>query len=312
MTRQAWVLFVAMCLLWGTPYLLIKVAVAELEPTFLVFARLMISALVLLPLAAARGALRAARKRWLILLVIAAFGIVAPFLLIAYGEEHITSSLAALLIAADPLFIVILALWFDKSERTSGWRLLGLCLGFVGVAVLLGVNLGGDAQAVLGGAMVLGAAVCYAVSALLVKRTSGVTPLGSTSVSLAMASVLLAPMALLNVPTRLPSLPVLASVVALGLVCTALAYVIYYSLIAEAGATRAALITYVNPAIAVILGVLILGEPVTITTIIGFALILLGCALSTNVQLPGFGKSKGATSTSRDRAFRAGLPPERI
>jgi len=281
LSRQAWILFAAMSLLWGTPYLLIKVAVAEIEPTFLVFARLVISAVVLLPLAAARGSLRAAGKAWPTLLTIAVAGIVVPFLLIAYGEQHITSSLAALLIAADPLFIVVLALWLDPSERATGWRLLGLGLGFVGVAALLGLNLGGDAQAALGGAMLLGAALCYALSALLIKRASGVRPLGSTSVSLAMASVLLVPFAALNVPHAMPSLPVLASLLALSLVCTALAYVIYFSLIAAAGATRAALITYVNPAVAVVLGVLILGEPVTVGTIGGFVLIIAGCVLST-------------------------------
>jgi drug/metabolite transporter (DMT)-like permease len=281
MTGRAWLLFAAMSLLWGTPYLLIKVTVAELEPTFLVFARLAMSAGVLLPLAAARGALRPARRQWRTLLTIAAMGIVVPFLLIAYGEQHVASSLAALLIAADPLFIVLLALWLDPSERAGGWRLVGLCLGFVGVAALLGLNVSGDALGILGSAMVLGAALCYAFSALLVKRASGVSPLGSTSVSLAMASVLLAPFAVFTLPAHAPSWPVLASLIALGLACTALAYVIYFSLIAAAGATRAALITYVNPAVAVVLGMLILGEPITVGTVVGFALIIAGCALST-------------------------------
>lgn len=270
-----------MSLLWGMPYLLIKVAVAELDPTFLVFARLAISALVLLPIAALRGSLRAARRQWRVLLSIAAAGIVLPFLLIAYGEQHITSSLAALLIAADPLFIVLLAVWLDSSEIAGGWRLLGLGVGFVGVAVLVGLNIGGDADGVLGAAMLLGAALCYAASALLVKRASGVSPLGSTSVSLSMAAVLLAPVAALHLPTQLPSPQTTASVLVLSIICTALAYVIYFNLIAAAGATRAALITYVNPAVAVVLGALILSEPITVGTVVGFALIIVGCALST-------------------------------
>ncbi len=270
-----------MSLLWGLPYLLIKVAVAEIQPSFLVFLRLGISALVLLPLAAASGALRAARTSWRVLLVIAAVGIALPFLLIASGEQHITSSLAALMIAADPLFIVVLALWLDPTERASGLRLLGLGLGFVGVAALLGLNLAGDAEGVLGAVMLLGAALCYAISALLVKRTRGVRPLGATSVSLAAAGVLLAPFALLAVPTSMPSPQALLSVLVLSVLCTALAYVIYFNLINAAGATRASLITYVNPAVAVILGVLILGEPITAGTVIGFLMILVGCALST-------------------------------
>ncbi|MDQ3810032.1 MAG: DMT family transporter, partial [Chloroflexota bacterium] len=251
---------------------------------FLVFARLAIAGGVLLPVAAARGVLRAAGARWPILLTIAAGGIVVPFLLIAYGEQHIPSSLAALLIAADPLFIVLLALWVDPAERASGWRLLGLLIGFLGVAAVLGVHLEGDPLAVLlGGGMVLGAALCYAVSALLVKRASGVSPLGATSLALAMACALLAPVAIWSVPARPPGWPVLGSLIALGLICTALGYVIYFSLIAAAGATRASLITYVNPAVAVVLGMLILGESITLGTLLGFLLIIVGCALSTDL-----------------------------
>ena len=193
--------------------------------------------------------------------MIATFSIALPFFLIAEGERYVTSSLAALLIAADPLFIVVLALRFDASERASPWRLLGLCIGFVGVAALVGLSLTGDPLEALGAAMVLGAALCYAVGALLVKRLAGIAPIGASAVTMTIASLVLLPFAAFSVPQTLPSPPVLASVIALGLVCTALAYVIYYSLIQEAGATRASLITYVNPAVAVILGVLILGEP---------------------------------------------------
>jgi drug/metabolite transporter (DMT)-like permease len=281
MSRRAWSLFVAMSLLWGLPYLLIKVAIAELDPGAIVFIRLALAVVVLLPLAAARGALNNARRRWRPLLTIAIVGIVAPFLLIAYGEQHITSSLAALLIAADPLFIVLFALRFDPAERASGMRLIGLCLGLVGVAVLLGLNLGGDAMGVLGAAMVLAAAACYAASVLVAKRLADVPPLGITAVTLSTALMLLAPLAAMSLPTQPLSWPVVSSLVALGLACTALAYVLYFNLIGAAGAVRGSLITYVNPAVAVVLGVLVLGEPVTPGTIVGFVLIIVGCALST-------------------------------
>jgi drug/metabolite transporter (DMT)-like permease len=283
MSRRAWALFVAMGALWGLPYLLIKVTVAELEPSLLVFLRLALAAAVLVPIAMAAHAFKGVRRRYRRLAVIAIVGIVLPFLLIAYGEQHITSSLAALLIASDPLFIVVLALPFDTSERPSGVRLIGLILGLVGVAVLFGLNVGGDALGLVGGAMVLGAAVCYAISALLVKTLSDVPKLGSVTVTLGMAAVVLAPIALLNPPTRAPGPVAIASLLTLGLVCTALAYVLYYTLIAEAGATRASLITYVNPAVAVGLGVVVLGEPLTTGTLAGFGLILLGCALATGV-----------------------------
>ena len=183
--------------------------------------------------------------------------------------------------------MVILALPFDASERPTGIRLIGLLTGLVGVAVLLGLDVGGDASGVLGGAMLLVASVCYAISALLVKGLRGVPMLGSVTTTLTVASIALLPAALVNVPTRMPSQGVIVSVVALGLVCTAIAYLLYYSLIAEAGATRASIITYVNPAVAVLLGVVILSEPLTFGTIGGFALIIVGCALSTGLLLPG-------------------------
>jgi len=275
-----------MCALWGLPYLLIKVAVAEVQPTLLVFVRLALAAVVLLPIAAATGSLKRVRKRWRRLLLVASLGIVLPFVLIAYGEQHITSSLAALLIAADPLFIVLLALAFDASERASGIRLFGLVLGLLGVAVLLGLDVGGDALGFVGAGMVLLAALCYAGSSLIVKRLADIPLLGSVAVTLSIASLLLAPVALLQLPDHVPSPSVLASLVTLGLVCTALAYVLYFALITEAGATRAAIITYVNPAVAVLLGVLVLGEPLTLGTVLGFGLIVLGCVCATGLLRP--------------------------
>jgi len=280
-TRRAWVLFAAMSALWGLPYLLIKVAVAELEPSLVVWVRLFVAALVLLPVAFKTGAFRNARRSAGRLVAVACIGIVLPFLLIAYGETHISSSLAALLIAADPLFIVLLALRFDPTERASGIRLIGLVLGFFGVAALLGLNPGGDALALLGAGMVLLAACCYGMSALLVKRLAHMPLLGSSTLTLTLAAVLLAPVGLHSLPAQAPSAAAVLSLVGLAIPCTAIAYVVYYSLIAAAGATRASLITYVNPAVAVLLGALVLGEPITLGTLIGFALIVAGCALST-------------------------------
>jgi drug/metabolite transporter (DMT)-like permease len=287
MTRRAWALFAAMGAVWGLPYLLIKVAVAELDPSVVVFIRLALSAAVLLPIARASGSLKRVRRRWRRLFLIASVGIVIPFLCIAYGEQHVTSSLAALLIAADPVFVVLLALVFDRSERAGGTQLIGLILGLVGVGVLFGLNVGGDALALLGGTLVLFAAVCYAFSALLVKDLADVPRLGSVSVTLTVAALLIAPFALVRLPQSLPHISVLASVVTLGLLCTAVAYIVYFSLIAEAGAARASLITYVNPAVAVLLGVLLLSEPLTLATILGFVLIVIGCGLSTGTPGPG-------------------------
>ena len=299
MSQRAWVLFVAISLLWGLPYLLIKVAIAEVEPAIIVFARVVVSAAVLLPLALAQGALQRVGRRWRTVLALSVLEIALPFLLIAYGEQHITSSLAGLLIAADPLFIVLLALQFDHSERASGVRFFGLCLGFAGVVALLGLNPGGDALGVLGGAMVLLAAVCYAVGALLIKRVSDIPPLGSVAASLSIATVWLAPMAAVTLPSAVPSVATLVSLLALGLACTALGFLVYFSLIAAAGATRASLITYVNPAIAVALGVAVLNEPITLATLVGFGLIIGGCWLSTRAAEAPAGERRLAGAGER-------------
>jgi drug/metabolite transporter (DMT)-like permease len=276
-------LFVAISLIWGLPYLLIKVAVSELEPAVVVCLRAGIAVLVLLPVALARGALGPIRSRWRAVLLLATVEIVGPFLLITYGEQHVTSSLAGILIAADPLFVALLALRFDASERATRRSLIGLCIGLVGVATLLGFSPGGDALGLLGGAMVLLAALSYAGGALVIKRAfSDIPPLGSVTASLGVATLVLVPVAATRWPDTLPSATVIASLFALSVICTAVAFLTYFSLIAEVGATRGSLITYVNPAVAVVLGVLILGEPVTLATLAGFALILVGCWLSTS------------------------------
>jgi drug/metabolite transporter (DMT)-like permease len=305
MTRRGWWLFLAISLLWGLPYLLIKVAVAELDPVLLVFLRAGIAAVVLLPVALANGALKAMLPRWRAVVLLAGVEIVGPFLLIAYGEQHITSSLAGILIAADPLFIALLALKFDASERATRRGLVGLCVGLVGVATLLGLSPGGDALAPLGGAMILLAALSYAGGALVIKRAfSDIPPLGSVAASLSLAALVLLPLATTRLPQAPPSATAIASLLGLSIVCTAIAFLTYFSLIAEAGATRAALITYVNPVVAVILGVLILGEPVTLATLAGFALIVFGCWLSTT---PAARQASAEPATRIASASRSGF-----
>jgi drug/metabolite transporter (DMT)-like permease len=287
MTRRAWLLFATVSLLWGVPYLFIKVAVAEVPPVTVVFVRVALAAALLAPVAARRGTLRGLHGRLLPLLVLSLTEITVPFMLISMGEQRITSSLAGLLIAAMPLFVALLALRFDAAERVSGSRLLGLLLGIGGVAVLLGVDLGGDLRQVAGGAMVLLATLCYASSTLLVKRFfSDVPMLGVVTVATAIASLLLAPFALALTPTRLPSPNVVLALVALGVLCTAAGLLSYFALIVEAGPSRAAIITYMNPAVAVALGVAVLGEPLTGGIVVGFLLVLVGSWLSTRRPAP--------------------------
>jgi drug/metabolite transporter (DMT)-like permease len=288
MTRKGWILFIAMSVIWGIPYLFIKIAVLELNPAVVVFARVGIAALVLIPIAIYQGVLLPLRKKWLILVGLACVQIILPFLLISFGEQHITSSLTSLLIAADPIFVALLALRFDPGERVTGIRALGLLIGIVGVAVLLGFDAGGDEQKLLGAVMVLLAALGYAIGALLVKRpTFAAMPrLGLVTTMLLISTIVLFPYAALHLPTKIPSLQVIISLFVLGLICTAVAYLIYFALIAEVGASRSTVITYVNPAVSVFLGVMLLSEPLNASIIIGFLLILLGSWLSTSGFIP--------------------------
>ena len=296
MTRKGWPLFIAMSVIWGIPYLFIKIAVRELDPAVVVFARVGIAALVLLPIAARRGMLRPLRERWLMVAALALVQIVGPFLLISYGEQHIASSLTSLLIAADPLLVVLFALRFDASERVNGPRLIGLLIGMIGVVTLLGLDVGGDAQRLLGAIFVLLAAAGYAASTLLIKRPAiaSLPTLGVVTVECITATIVLLPLALTRLPNKLPSIGVIASLLVLGLICTALAYLIFYALVAEVGAGRAAVITYVNPAVSVFLGVTLLAEPLNAAIIVGFLLILLGSWLSTGGVLPPVGRLFGA------------------
>ncbi len=284
MTRKGWILFIAMSVIWGIPYLFIKIAVLELNPAVVVFARVGIAALVLIPIAIYQGVLQPLRKKWLILAGLACVQIVLPFLLISFGEQHITSSLTSLLIATDPIFVALLALRFDPGERVTGIRSLGLLIGIVGVAVLLGFDVGGDEQKLMGAVMVLLASLGYAIGALLIKRpTIAALPrLGLVSYMCLTSSIVLLPFAASQLPSKLPGPQTIISLLVLGLICTAIAYLVFFALIAEVGPSRATVITYVNPAVSVFLGVLLLSEPLNASIIIGFLLILLGSWLSTS------------------------------
>ena len=288
MTRKGWILFIAMSVIWGIPYLFIKIALLELTPGVVVFARVGIAALILMPIAIYQGVLRPLRKRWLVLVGLACVQIVGPFLLISFGEQHITSSLTSLLIATDPILVALLALRFDPGERVTGLRLVGLLIGIVGVAVLLGFDIGGDGQKLFGAAMVLLASLGYATSALLIRRPtiSALPNLGVVSVLCLTSTIVLLPLAVLQFPNKIPDPEVIASLLVLGLICTAVAYLIFFALIAEVGASRGTVITYVNPAVAVFLGVTLLGEPLNAAIIVGFLLILLGSWLSTSGVIP--------------------------
>ena len=218
--------------------------------------------------------------RWLAAFAVAEM--VVPFPLIAMGEQHVDSSLAAILIATAPLFVALLALRFDATERAGGRRLVGLMLGLLGVVALVGVDFAGRRDELFGAAAILTAALCYAVGPMILKRhLADLDPRASMGASLVLAAVLLAPAAALDPPTAWPTPIATFSLLGLGLLCTAAALVFFGALIAEVGAGRALVVTYVNPVVAVVLGMVILGERPRAGAVAGLVLILVGSWLST-------------------------------
>jgi drug/metabolite transporter (DMT)-like permease len=269
-----------MSVIWGIPYLLILVAVRDLSPAVLVLGRTTIAALLLLPIAAARGELRPLKGHWMPLLVFAAIEIAIPWVLLGTAEQHISSSLTALLIAAVPLVGAVIARTSGDRERLGRSSLFGLLLGLVGVGAIVGLNLEG--AGVLPLSEVALVAVCYAVGPVILQRYLADLPaLGVISASLAVTAVAFVPFALVSLPRETPPWSAIWSVVALAVVCTAIAFVLFFALIAEVGPVRATVITYVNPAVAALLGVAILDEHFTLGMALGFALVLVGSALAT-------------------------------
>ena len=282
MTWRGWVVFAALGIIWGLPYFFIKVAVQEVSPFALAFVRVLLAALILMPIAWRRGALRSLAKHKA---PIVAFGLIEfaiPFSLISLGERWISSSVTGILIAMVPLSIALIQRFFGIREALGGRRIAGLVVGFVGVAALLGT---GPISGVLGWAGVgcmLVSTLCYAVGPLIIQRhMHGLDSIGPLAASLGVASAILLIPAALEIPSSLPSANALASIAVLGILCTAVAMLLMFYLVRHAGASRASVITYINPVVATLLGVLVLDEHLGIGGFIAFALILLGSWLAT-------------------------------
>jgi len=269
-----------MCVLWGIPYLLIKVAVAEVSVAVLVFARTALGALVLLPLAARPGAVTVVRAHWRALLVFALVEIIGPWALLSDAERVLDSSLTGLLVAAVPIIAVLAGRLAGDTERLGPLRWTGLGLGLAGVALLAAPHVNAGSGFAIG--EVLFVAVGYAVGPIIAARKLGEVPnMLVTASCLGFAALVYLPPALLTMPAALPAPEVLLALAGLGLLCTAAAFVLFFELIGEVGPTRAVVFTYVNPAVAVAAGVLLLGEPLTATVLAAFVLILLGSVLAT-------------------------------
>ena len=283
MSARAWLLFATVSVVWGVPYFFIKVAVDDgVPPAFVAWSRLALAALVLLPLAARRGVLSGLRERWKPIAAYMVCEMAVPFVLIAEGEQHVSSSLTAILIASMPLMVALLSLPFAAADRPTGIRLVGLFIGLAGVIALLGIDVAGERDELIGAALILVATLCYAIAPMIVDRSlTDLDPLGPVTASVVLASLVLLPAALIAPPDEVPPAEALGSIVALGLLCTALALILFFRLIAEAGPSRASLITYFNPLVAVLLGVLVLDETLGAASLAGLALILAGSWLAT-------------------------------
>ena len=280
MSRRGWVLFTLVGVIWGVPYLLIKVADGGVSVPVLVFARTAIGALLLLPLAARRREIGAALAHWRWLAVFALVEVILPWAFLSDAEHHLASSLAGLLIASVPILGAILAMLTRDCDRLTAVRWAGLGLGLGGVALLAGPTAGGgDAWAVT---EVLLTALGYATGPLIASRKLASAPsLGTNAVCLTFAALVYSPFAALAWPHAVPSANVLASIATLGVVCTGAAFVLFFALIGEVGPARATVITYVNPAVAVGLGVAVLGERLTPAIAASFVLILAGSYFAT-------------------------------
>jgi len=276
--------------IWGIPYLFIKIAVGELSPASLVFLRTAIGTVLLLPLAATRKDLAPLARHWKWILVYTAVEVAAPWFLLSDAERRISSSLTGLLIAATPSLGAILAWATSGQDRLDRRRIVGLAVGFVGVAALVGLDFGTNDLSAVGEVLLV--ALGYASGATIISRKLSTLPsLGVVAASLAITALVYGPVGIAQLPPTLPSPAVVFAVAVLGIVCTALAFVLFFALIAEAGSARATVITYVNPAVALALGVALLSEPLTVGIAIGSVLVVLGSILATRRAPPSTSES---------------------
>jgi drug/metabolite transporter (DMT)-like permease len=288
MDRRSWLMLLVLAAIWGASYMFIKIGVRDLSPAMVSWVRVALAAGVLGGLAAARGVLGGYGGRWKVLALVGAVQVAGPFLLIAAGEQEISSSLAGILVTSAPLFTALLAIWVDHEERSQGLRLVGVLLGFAGVVVLLGVDLGGSGDELLGGLAVVLAGLGYAVGGFLVKhRLSDAPAVGVAAWVMVASTVALAPAAAVSLPSDAPGIGPVAAVATLGVLGTGIAFAIFYELIARVGPARSFIVTYLAPGFAVAYGATLLDETITASTIAGLALILAGSWLAAEGRLRG-------------------------
>lgn len=277
MSRRNWFLFFFIGFIWGIPYLLIKVAVEELSPPVIVFSRVVIGAAILIPMALKRGSLMPALRAWKYVIPYAIGEMIGPWFLITAAEQNMTSGLAGLLVATVPIWTTIIASLHGDKTVWHHKRLLGILIGFIGIVLVVGIESFSGRQSIVAIAMIIVAAIGYAWAVTMVNtKIPHIEPLSINGIAMAFTALVYLPIAISTAPAHMPTLKVSAIVLTLGLFPTALAFFLFFQLIKDIGTARASLVTYLNTAFAVVLGVIILREPFTLGIALGLPLVLIG------------------------------------
>ena len=303
MTRRGFLLFALLGVAWGIPYLLIKIAVKQFDPAMLVFIRMGLAAAILLPVAVARGGLATVLRRWRPLVAFTLAEMIVPQFLLGSAEERLPSSTTGLLIAAVPLAGVGLAFLLGRPERLARLNWLGIALGMAGVAALVGFSVSGSDLGAFGEVLLV--VVGYALGpAILAQWMPGLPGTGIMALGCALTTVVYAPVvaATHSWPSVWPSASVIVAIVLLAVVCSAGGFTMMAALVAEVGPVRATTVTYLNPAVALIAGAVVLGERVTAWSIVGFTLILAGCYLVARRAAPSDREEPGAVEPTGTQA----------
>jgi drug/metabolite transporter (DMT)-like permease len=304
--RRSWIMLGLLASLWGASYLFIKYGLEDFSPAMVVFLRTLLAAVVLAPLAFHRGALAGLRPLLWPIVIMAAVQVAAPFLLISWGEEEISSSLAGILVASAPILTALLAVFIDHEERPTPAGALGIGVGIVGVGLLLGVDVGGDSGALVGGLAVVLASLGYAIGGFYLKaRFRQAQPIGVVTATMFASALLVLPVALASFPSSPPGAGSIAAITALGAAGTGIAFVIFYTLIADVGPGKASIVAYVAPGFAVIYGVAFRDESFTLGTLVGMALILSGSWIAGQGRVP-------SARRADDRSRRARPPAPEV
>ncbi|MGI9226394.1 MAG: DMT family transporter [Candidatus Nanopelagicaceae bacterium] len=277
MTRKHLGQFIFVGFLWGVPYLFMRVAVREFDPSVVVFGRVVIGAAILFPIAIRRGVVKETLRGFKWILAYAIFEMCGPWYLITHAETKINSGLAGLLVATVPIWSTIYSSLAGDKTVWHAKRLMGIIIGFIGLVLIVGIEtISGSADAFSVFQTVLAAILYSTAMAIILKGMPNGDGVAINAIAMAITAIIFAPAALTSLPTEMPSLNATASLIGLGVLSTGVAFMIYFTLIKEIGQARGSLVTYLNTAFAVVLGVIILGEPLTIGILTGLPLVLLG------------------------------------